>query len=211
MLSPGVGPLLQQLKQLGQQRNSPRIIAGVITNSDDRVPGILSALGLRVSPLRFGSSIDPVETASQQYDVDLHCMSYDVGSTKPDRRIFDAAEYMANQLLAAQTSLDLHQDSAQSGGETVRWLKVFVGDEYENDVEGARKAGWNAVFVGADDGRILKENMPDVSQLGNKTLGETFPQGAYPEALRAESTQLFLEWLVAKYSGQEPSSSGDRG
>jgi FMN phosphatase YigB (HAD superfamily) len=202
MLSPGVGSLLRLLKQQ-QQQGCPRIVAGVITNSDDRVPGILSSLGLRVSPFRFGSSsIYPVETVGQQYDVDLHCMSYDVGSTKPDKRIFDAAEEMANRLLAAQQGFDPDGDKAGSVSATLPWLKVFVGDEYEKDIVGARNAGWNAVFVGAEGGRTGEENSLNLKQEGNMTLEEVFPQGACPVLLRAENTEMFLEWLVSQYSGE---------
>ena len=197
MLSPGVASLLRRLKhQQHEQRGAPRIMTGVITNSDDRVPGILSSLGLCVSPLRFGSSIDPVELVGQHYDVDLHCMSYDVGCTKPDKRIFDVAEEMANQLLAAQNGVDTSHDSGRAY-EAVPWLKLYIGDEYEKDVVGARNAGWNAVLIG-NEGGITDQ---DLSQLGARTLENVFPQGACPSTMRAESTQVFLEWLMAAMEG----------
>jgi FMN phosphatase YigB (HAD superfamily) len=197
MLSPGVDSLLRRVKQQHQQRHgSPQIIVGVITNSDDRVPNILSSLGLRVSPLRYHSSADFAAVAGQQYDVDLHCMSYDVGYAKPDRRIFDAAEEMANQLLLAQGNTHLSKDGGRERKpEAVPWLKLYVGDEYEKDVVGARRAGWNAVFVGAEEEVPGQEKMPGLRQLGDKSLEEVFPQGGSPVAIRAESTQMLLEWL----------------
>ncbi len=193
MLSPGVDSLLRRLKHQHKQRGAPRIMTGVITNSDDRVPRILSSLGLCVSPLRFGSSIDPVELVGHPYDVDLHCMSYDVGFTKPDKRIFDAAEEMANKLLASQHSVNTNHDS-RPACTTVPWLKVYIGDEYEKDVMGARNAGWNAVLIGSEEGITDR----DLSQLGARTLEDVFPQGACPSTMRAGSTQIFLKWLIAQ-------------
>jgi hypothetical protein len=165
---------------------------GVITNSDDRVPSILSSLGLRVSPARFGAPFDPAKVAAQQYDIDLHCMSYDVGFAKPDRRIFDAAENMADQLAAAQ--------DAASHGRAVPWVKVYVGDEYENDVVGAQGAGWNPVFVGTEEGLSGKEAFSDLEKLGSTALDESFTQHSGPVTIRAESTQRVLEWLIEQYA-----------
>ena len=71
---------------------------GVITNSDPRVPDVLSSLGLRVSPVRWGTKTeDPASVASRDYEIDFSVMSYDVGHEKPDRRIFEAAEEMFRQ------------------------------------------------------------------------------------------------------------------
>ncbi|KAH6846948.1 hypothetical protein B0I37DRAFT_340790 [Chaetomium sp. MPI-CAGE-AT-0009] len=192
-LSPGVAPLLRSLKQPVPAPSHPQIppILGVITNSDDRVPSILSSLGLHIRPLRFGTTntntnldanANPLQPHQQQhphasaYDIDLHCMSYDVGFAKPDRRIFDAAEAMADQLAAASIT------SSQGGGGGVPrpWLKVYVGDEYAKDVVGARGAGWNAILIvdhhggggggGGGEGEGLQ-------WLGDGPLEEVFPSG----------------------------------
>lgn len=169
---------------------------GVITNSDDRVPSILSSLGLRVSPVRFGNTSDPAEAAAQQYDIDLHCMSYDVGFAKPDRRIFEASEGMADQLAAVQNGVASGWQENKLGP----WLKVYVGDDYKNDVVGAQGAGWNPVFVGTEEGLSGKEVLSDLEQLGNKSLDEAFSQESAPVTIRAESTQKFLEWLIQQYA-----------
>ncbi len=191
--------LLRTLKRQQQQEQEnpyPRIIVGVITNSDDRVPSILSSLGLRVSPFRFGSSVDLAQVATQLYDIDLHCMSYDVGSSKPGRKIFDAAEDMANQLLAA---LAAHESPGTNPGRippAASWLKIYVGDEYEKDVVGAHQAGWNSVFVGAERDVPSQENFSGWKHLGDAGLEDIFPQGSVPLMVRAENTQAFLEWVV---------------
>ncbi|KAK4149044.1 HAD-like domain-containing protein [Chaetomidium leptoderma] len=198
-LSPGVTSLLRSTKQQQRQQTSSQIVVGVITNSDDRVPGILSSLGLRVSPLRVGSTISLAKVADQQYDIDLHCMSYDVGFEKPDRRIFDAAEETANQLAAAQRGTEPGRDGERAK-EAAPWLKLYVGDEYKKDVLGARGAGWNSVFVGTDENVPGQENLLGLPQLNDKTLDEVFPQGAPPVTIRAESTQELLEWLGEQYA-----------
>lgn len=186
-LVPGVDSLLRALKRpRPEQLSAPRILVGVITNSDDRVPGILSSLGLRVSPLRFGAAMNPTELSGHEFDVDLHCMSYDVGFAKPDRRIFDAAEEMAKQLVAAQDG----DDSA--------WLKLYVGDDFAKDVTGAHTAGWNAVFVGSE-ASALEQRLPSgLRELQNNKLKEMLsPDGTPPNLSRASSVQMVLGWLEA--------------
>jgi hypothetical protein len=195
-LAPGVTPLLRSLKRHQKQPDCPRITVGVITNSDDRVPNILSSLGLRVSPARFGTPFDPTEVAARQYDIDFHCMSYDVGFAKPDRRIFDAAEDMAGQLVAAQDAAS-HD---RRGNGALPWLKVYVGDEYVNDVVGARGAGWNPVFVGTEEVLSGKEVFTDLENLGNTALDEAFSQYSGPVTIRAESTQRLLKWLIQQHA-----------
>jgi FMN phosphatase YigB (HAD superfamily) len=203
-LSPGVASLLRSLKQQHQQQQqqgSPRLIVGVITNSDNRVPSILSSFGLRVSPLRAGMPFDPAEVAGQQYDIDLHSMSYDVGFAKPDRRIFDAAEDMANQLLAVQEAANSRQDICLDKG--VPWLKLYVGDEYEKDVVGASHAGWNSVFIRSQEYLSGEDNILDLDQLGDRALEGIFPPECPSLTIQAESTQNVLEWLTRQYSKEK--------
>ncbi|KAK0741370.1 hypothetical protein B0T18DRAFT_473058 [Schizothecium vesticola] len=77
-----------------------KVVVGVITNSDDRVPSILSSLGLRTGPLRAGGAMDDARGGGGlPWDVDFHCMSYDVGHAKPDRRIFEAAVGLAGEVV----------------------------------------------------------------------------------------------------------------
>jgi hypothetical protein len=171
----------------------------VITNSDDRVPSVLSSLGLRVSPLRFGRPFNHAEVTGQQFDIDLHCMSYDAGCAKPDRRIFDAAEGMADELLAAQSNDDPDRAHPDAGKETVPWLKLYVGDEYEKDVLGARGAGWNSVFVGSSEDVPGQESILSLDELGARALEDVFPDDGPPLTIRTERTQKLLEWL-ARYA-----------
>lgn len=106
------------------------LVVGVITNSDDRVPDILRALGLRVATTRYGR---PTEPSNEGEDVDFVVMSYDVGHEKPDRRIFDAAVQVWESIRPQHASNTL--------------TRVYIGDEYAKDVVGSLAAGWNAVLV----------------------------------------------------------------
>jgi hypothetical protein len=225
VLSPGITPLLRSLKQPSSAASQTHIspIIGVITNSDDRVPSILSSLGLRVRPIRFGTAFNPDVNSNpnpnpgQQhiydYDIDLHAMSYDVGFAKPDRRIFDAAEGMADELVAATATTTRTTVSATGSGPgedaVLPWLKVYVGDEYKKDVTGALGAGWNAVLV--DDGSAAepkREGEEGLEWLGNRPLEGVFPLGGPPKAVRAGSVQEVLEWLGKEMGRGEGGSSG---
>lgn len=201
-LSPGMASLLRSLKQRERTRRAQasRLIVGVITNSDDRVPNILSSLGLHVSPLRFGTPLNSVKGwASEHYDVDLHCMSYDVGATKPDRRIFDAAEQIADELVMAQEAAENGRNVVERVQPALPWLKLYVGDEYEKDVVGARGAGWNSIFVGAKVEVPSQDNVPDLDQLRNKSLDEVFHQDGPPLTMHANNTKEVLEWLIERW------------
>lgn len=132
-----------------------QIVIGVVTNSDDRVPGILSSAGFDVSPLRFGGGDG--KGSGDGHDIDFHCMSYDVGVEKPDRAMFEAAESMTQSVLAARGS---EGSDAGRGGDA--WQKIYVGDEYAKDVVGSLGAGWHSVLLSQDGpamtpdgGRIL--------------------------------------------------------
>ncbi|KAF5675447.1 haloacid dehalogenase [Fusarium circinatum] len=141
--------LVEAFKKLRQ--NPPQefdsLVIGVITNSDDRIPSILSSLGLTVSPLRYGTKSDLTKFNEKRYDIDFHCMSYDVGVEKPDKRIFSAAVHMLAQIISVRSGKTL----SESEGETSKWQKVYVGDDYSKDVLGSANAGWNPVLFDPKD------------------------------------------------------------
>lgn len=74
-------------------------------------------------------------------------MSYDVGYEKPDGRIFLAAEQMLVVLSKARGDAPWNMDLES-------WDKIYVGDEYQKDVIGARNAGWFCVLVGDERGSV---------------------------------------------------------
>ncbi len=167
---PDLVPALRALRRPKPLHGFDEVVIGVVTNSDDRVPSILSSLGLRVSPLRYG---DDDEQAGPRpgahaaaYDVDFHCMSYDVGYEKPAVQIFNAADSMLTRLITAR------EGGAQAQQQS--WYKVYVGDEHAKDVVGATNAGWHPILLDADsqDSQVVQladcptnQSVADVFQL----------------------------------------------
>jgi FMN phosphatase YigB (HAD superfamily) len=114
-----------------------RTIVGIITNSDDRVPGILSSFGLKIGPRRVDTPDQRKAEAALEDDISFVVLSYDVGVSKPDSAIFDAAINSLKETLGGR-------------GDELRvedFEKVYVGDEMQNDYFGAQNAGWQALFL----------------------------------------------------------------
>src|SRR4051812_785313 len=105
---------------------------------------------------------------------------------------------MAVQLVIAQDAAAHGRNIGQAQA-TMPWLKLYVGDEYEKDVAGARSAGWNPVFVGVEEEVIGPENVSDLDQLESKALEEVFQQESPPLTIRTGSPQKILKWLVEQY------------
>lgn len=163
-----VAPFLARMRELKALSGGPfqRIVVGVISNSDDRVPDVLKALGLRVGYLRADQDSSSMalpgfeqrggvsksgrvedngsasNTCALRIDLDLDMIitSYEAGEEKPSRFIFDVAERQARLLV---------QGSA--GGERIHddepWTHIHVGDDYEKDNVAARDAGWQSYLV----------------------------------------------------------------
>ena len=138
---PDIIAYIQRLSKSPHRKrgSTNRIVVGVITNSDDRVPDVLSSLGLRVNHLRHGMTpASASEFAGESHDIDFAIMSYDVGFEKPDRRIFDAATDVLKSILTAEG----HADNSLAD-----WSLLYIGDEMVKDGHGATQAGWNAAVV----------------------------------------------------------------
>lgn len=148
-----------------------RVIVGVISNSDDRVPDILKSLGLTVGRTRadrdvessllpgfedrssssFSSSSEDAsqskhpENADTVNDIDLVITSYDAGFEKPHPAIFDTAKRQAQSLVNDSEADSSHQ-----------WTCVHVGDHYEKDYRAAIQAGWDGVFLPREEGHRVE-------------------------------------------------------
>ncbi|KAJ5377423.1 uncharacterized protein N7496_004832 [Penicillium cataractarum] len=138
-----------------------RIVLGVISNSDDRVPAVLKALGLRVGNTRADQdrssmelpgfeeqdSINPNTTNQEgrpDADFDLVITSYEAGEEKPNKLIFDVAKRQARLLVRH----DAQQGSTPAGLEdTDDWTCIHIGDDYQKDYVGATRAGWQSYFL----------------------------------------------------------------
>jgi FMN phosphatase YigB (HAD superfamily) len=146
---PDVIPFFKNLKDVKQGNATDyhwpweKTVVGIITNSDSRVPGILRDLGLKVGHRRVGNTNNHIKNKeTDEADIDFVVLSYDVGAEKPDTRIFNAAEDMLKEMIAADES----NIQAQSIDD---FEKLYVGDDVEKDYYGARAAGWHALTVDA--------------------------------------------------------------
>lgn len=168
--------LVSTIRSLKNQNAFNDVVIGVVTNSDDRVPSILSSLGLDVSPLRFGS----LTKVERNYDIDFHCMSYDVGVEKPDERIFTAADAMLSHII---TSRGGAVDESQ-------WYKVYVGDEISKDVKGAQNAKWSPILLDPEG----KENdITKLEECPNQPVDELFQRHS---VVRIRSLHGLSNWMV---------------
>lgn len=124
---PDVLPFFDSLRQIQAASHGdpawckPKV--GIITNSDDRVPSILSSFGLQVGLRRH--EIDSQASFKAEDDINFLILSYDVGFEKPDSRIFDAAK----QMVPGQA----------------RYL--HVGDDLRKDYYAAKRAGWEGFLL----------------------------------------------------------------
>lgn len=112
---------------------APQFTIGVITNSDDRVPSVLSSLGLNVGPRRYGLTVESLDPHfDMEDDIDFVVMSYDLGYEKPSRDVFDAAK----QLVWSNWGNSAQEDRF-----------IHIGDDLKKDFEGAQRAGWESVLL----------------------------------------------------------------
>lgn len=131
-------------------------LIGVLTNSDDRVPSILSDLGLKIGALRHGTVEDTPQVSFRSHhenDIDFVALSYDIGHEKPHAKIFEAAKELGEQI--------------EGGFENL----VHVGDDLEKDVKAAKAADWRGIMLARD--QLLNssnDSIRDLSEL-EKALG----------------------------------------
>ncbi|KAJ5711745.1 hypothetical protein N7488_005901 [Penicillium malachiteum] len=149
-----VAPFFARMRELkaSELGRFDRVVIGVISNSDDRVPAVLKDLGLRVGDLRADQDLSSMtlpgfeqrdDAATSRYtglqpdhDIDMVITSYEAGEEKPNRLIFDVAKRQA-RILARQSSVS----------EDEPWTRVHVGDDYNKDYIAARDAGWQSYLL----------------------------------------------------------------
>lgn len=154
---------MRELKAVGGPFE--RIVVGVISNSDDRVPDVLKDLGLRVGDLRADQDASSMslpgfehregvsksghvedngsasKSCALQTDLDLDMIitSYEAGEEKPSKFIFDVAERQARLLVQGSAGSERGSEEA--------WTRVHVGDDYQKDYVAAREVGWQSYLV----------------------------------------------------------------
>ncbi|KAG6037218.1 hypothetical protein E4U19_002442 [Claviceps sp. Clav32 group G5] len=182
--------LVNTIKSLKQRRSGTafdRVVVGVITNSDDRVPGVLSSFGLSISPLRYGSE-NKFPVWHQSYDIDFTCMSYDAGVEKPHAAIFRAAEHLCTQVLSAADKC--HISEADICRDEGSWHRLYVGDEYAKDVMGALNAGWSPVLLDQHD---KADDMPGLEQQTDQSITNVFQRSP---VVKVRSIRNLVSWLL---------------
>ncbi|UKZ80489.1 hypothetical protein TrVFT333_008250 [Trichoderma virens FT-333] len=177
-------PAFRALRQQKLLQGFDKVVIGVVTNSDDRVPTILSSFGLNVSPARYGSEEQIDAIPGEKYDIDFHCMSYDVGVEKPDTRIFNAAELMLSRIIATR-----HRETPTEA-DLESWQKVYVGDEYAKDVVGSTDAGWNPVLLDVEGTSTQVTSLEDCPP---QALQDLFKEHA---VVRVRSIRELAAWLT---------------
>lgn len=155
---------MRELRAASTTTPFDRIVLGVISNSDDRVPAVLKALGLRVGDTRADEDRSSMElpgfeergskqtpqpqnhdtTAQPDADLDVVITSYEAGEEKPNKLIFDVAKRQA-RLLA-------RHDAPAGLDEADDWTYIHVGDDYQKDYLGAVDAGWQSYSLERDGG-----------------------------------------------------------
>jgi FMN phosphatase YigB (HAD superfamily) len=157
-------PFLKAVRPLRHQmmHGGPGFVLGVITNSDDRVPGILRSLGVRVAALDHLHSnlLNPIQMMRtlrrakdehapgpndrlHVYDIDNEFdfvqTSYDAGCEKPHSKIFQNADLWATVVFSWRKDQNFNE-VAKDALSVNDWAKIHVGNDYHKDYEGARDA-----------------------------------------------------------------------
>jgi FMN phosphatase YigB (HAD superfamily) len=190
-----ISATIKQLKERQHGRLFDKLIVGVISNSDDRVPLVLASLGLGIGPLRNGLQQSSPNAGEQPYDIDFHCLSYDVGFEKPNERIFRAAEDLCRHACTGQDGIRTDDEALMT------WHKVLVGDDVAADADGALKAGWHAVYLTTNlelgspsDAEAQAAAWPAL-EAEKESLDELFANPAQPITATLAG---FLQWLLAR-------------
>ncbi|KAE8374274.1 putative haloacid dehalogenase-like hydrolase [Aspergillus bertholletiae] len=166
-----VNPFFSRMRTLkettGRLGPFDRVLVGVVSNSDDRVPAVLKSLGLRVGDCRADEGVDSMRLSGFEErgasssssssssdvvnDIDLVITSYEAGVEKPNPRIFEVAMRQAMALAGTAASGD--------------WTCVHVGDDWEKDYQAAVGAGWEGYFLAREadaDGRNVVRSLVDL-------------------------------------------------
>ncbi|KAK0609515.1 hypothetical protein B0T17DRAFT_621574 [Bombardia bombarda] len=152
------------------------------------------------------------------YDIDFCCLSYDVAFSKPDARIFTAAETTASAILSQRGgALDHNLDPSHC-------IKVHVGDNYSEDVMGALSAGWNAVLVGSPaftpgktDFVLSEAHLPRRAYPGSDAVLMSTPISRVfsddparpPVSLRVPDIRTLRKWLMHTQPDEDSNEEGE--
>lgn len=198
---PDVLPFFQMLRQKPSNDSAKpwpweKTVVGIITNSDDRVPGILESFGLKVGPRRVGTPDERTAEAASEDDISFVVLSYDVGVEKPQREIFDAAVKSFEETLRGRGD----------GLQAEDFEKLYVGDSLEHDVFGAKRAGWKALKLDRNEQfkNTFKKKDKDLVSATIKMEGGS----RYAKVGMIQNLGALNEWNPAMAGQGSPESSG---
>ncbi|KAL1958535.1 hypothetical protein VTO42DRAFT_4399 [Malbranchea cinnamomea] len=166
----------EDIEVRGNGKQFDWIVVGILSNSDDRVASILTSFGLRVGTA-WADGGELLDITGKQipsdghYDVDFIVTSYEAGHEKPHKGIFEVAEKRAREHLLT-TESDSHYP--RFFREQTSWSYVHVGDDYEQDYQGAINAGWDCYLLPRDDIGHSPEDLTGVRKINS--LSELLPQ-----------------------------------
>jgi hypothetical protein len=200
---PDVKPFFQMLRdKSSNQANDQhwpwdKTVVGIITNSDDRVPGILESFGLKIGPRRVGTTDQRTAEVAREDDISFVVLSYDVGVEKPERGIFDAAIDSLRETLAGRHD-ELNMDDFE---------KLHVGDSLEQDVFGAKRAGWSALMLDRSE-KYRNAFAKKRKDLINTTVKHEKADNRYAKVTMVKNLQALSLWYPADPHKTSPKPSG---
>jgi FMN phosphatase YigB (HAD superfamily) len=174
-----VVPFFQRMRKLkaAGKWSYDRIIVGVISNSDDRVPAVLRSLGLEVGDVRADQDRSSMELPGFEHragtdkaheksfvelsdqnlniDIDMVITSYEAGEEKPHRLMFDVAKRQA--LLVSRPWIT----------RSTKFSAIHVGDDLQKDCRAARAAGWQTYFMPRDHFVYYEDDVKEIGGLLN--------------------------------------------
>ena len=164
---------MRKLKTAGKF-SFDRIIVGVLSNTDDRVPAVLKSLGLEVGDMRADQDRSSMELPGFEHrpdankaekslvelsddnlnvDIDMVITSYEAGEEKPHRLIFDVAKRQA---------LRLSRPWITRG---TRFTAIHVGDDLEKDYRASIAAGCQAYLMPRDQIMYYEDDVKELDTL----------------------------------------------
>ncbi|KAJ4985645.1 hypothetical protein SVAN01_08820 [Stagonosporopsis vannaccii] len=200
---PDVVPFFEMLKQKPPFANVnawpwDKTVVGIITNSDDRVPGILESFGLKVGPRRVGTPDQRSAEAALEDDISFVVLSYDVGVEKPNRAMFDAAVESLKETL----------NGRNDGLQTNDFEKLYVGDSLHQDFLGAKHAGWNSVMLDRNG-----DHKDAFEKKGKRIITTTLARGKesnfFAKVRMIQNLEALNDWYPSN-SESSSNSSGDK-
>jgi HAD-hyrolase-like len=144
-----------------QQLVEVELVVGVLSNSDERVGGVLRGLGVSMSgseePHRGIERNDGGGGGDRdgEVDVDFVLTSWESGHEKPSPFAFEAAVQRARGVLRTSRSTSAASSTTSTtaapaeGNKEASMIQIHIGDDLRTDYDGALAAGtgWSSLLL----------------------------------------------------------------